>query len=155
MKKSKLSTIFTAGIVAGILDISGAIIVYAFVLNLTTPQRVLQSVAAGALGPSSYQGGWNTAMAGLGFHFLIALIFAVFFMLILPFWKRMFSNVWMSGIVYGILVWSIMNLAVLPIATGKAFVLNLKYFFYGIGLIIFLVGVPISLITYKMRSRIT
>lgn len=155
MQKNKLQTILSAGATAGILDITGAIIVYALILGVTTTQRVLQSVAAGALGKEAYDGGWNTALAGLGFHFLIAFIFAAIFLLIYPAWKKWFHSPWIGGIVYGIIVWCIMNLGVLPVATGKPFSFNLKYFLYGIGLIIFMVGIPISVITYKMQRRTT
>ncbi len=155
MQKNKLQTIFSAGTTAGILDITGAILVYAFVLGITTTQKVLQSVAAGALGKEAYQGGWNTALAGLGFHFVIAFIFAAIFVIIYPTWKKWFTNPWIGGIAYGIIVWCIMNLVVVPTATGKAFKFNLEYFLWGIGLIIFLVGIPISVITHKMQKRTT
>jgi uncharacterized membrane protein YagU involved in acid resistance len=153
MKNKKIQTTLIAGAIAGTLDIAGAILVYAFILGLTTPQKVLQSVAAGALGKDAYSGGWNTALAGLGFHFLIAFIFAAFFMLIRTTWIRWFPNPWVAGIIYGIVVWCIMNLGVLPIATGKEFSFNLKYFLWGIGLIIFLVGVPISMISHHRLKR--
>jgi uncharacterized membrane protein YagU involved in acid resistance len=155
MKNRKLKTILTAGFVAGLLDIAGAIFVYAYLLAVSTPQKILQSVAAGALGKQAARdGGWNTAMIGLGFHFLIALIFATFFMLLFPLWKRLFANRWLGGIVYGVLVWCVMNLAVLPIVMEKAYVFNLKNFLYGLSLIILMVGIPISLVTHKMQSRI-
>ncbi len=147
---SKIKAIAVSGFTAAILDIAGAIITYAFVLGLTTPQRVLQSVAAGALGKKSFSGGWNTALAGLALHTLIAFIFAAFYCLIYPYWTRIFKNTFVAGFVYGCLVWSIMNFGVLPIATGKPFVFNMKFFLIGIGLIIFLVGIPIAIITRKI-----
>lgn len=153
MKNNNMTTIFAAGLTAAVLDITGAIIVYAGILNLTTAQKVLQSVAAGALGKSAFSGGWSTALAGLAFHTFIALCFAAFYLFIRPYWKKIFANKWIAGIVYGCLVWAIMNLVVLRITSGKPFVFNWKFFLYGIGLIIFMVGVPISLITEKMQSK--
>lgn len=153
MKNNNIRTIFAAGLTAAVLDIIGAMIVYAVILNVTTAQKVLQSVAAGALGKSAYQGGWATAMAGLAFHVMIALCFAAFYYFIYPHWTKMFSNKWIAGIIYGCCVWTIMNLLVVPIATGKAFAFNPEIFLYGIGLIIFMVGIPISIITNKMRNK--
>lgn len=148
MKKySKTKTVFAAGLTAAVLDITGAIIVYAYLLQVTTTQKLLQSVAAGALGKSSYSGGWQTALLGLVFHTMIALSFAGFYMLIYHYWTRLFSNTFIAGFIYGSLVWCVMNLLVLPVVVGKEFIFNAKYFYWGIGLIIFCVGVPIALIT--------
>lgn len=152
-KKNSITTILAAGLTAAALDIIGAIVVYALVLDVTTAQKVLQSVAAGALGKAAFSGGWATAMAGLAFHTLIALIFAAFFYLIYPYSKKIFANKWVSGFVYGCCVWAVMNLIVLRIISGKPFVFNLTFFLYGIGLIIFMVGIPISLITERMRNN--
>lgn len=153
MKQHSIKTIFTAGLTAAALDITGAMIVYAGILNVTTSQRVLQSVAAGALGKSAYTGGWLTAMAGLAFHTFIALCFAAFFYFIYPYWKKIFANKWLGGLVYGCLVWAVMNLVVLPVVSGRSFAFDWKFFLYGIGLIIFMVGIPVSVITGKMRER--
>ena len=142
-------TVFIAGLTAAALDITGAIVVYAYLLQVTTTQKLLQSVAAGALGKSSYAGGWQTAALGLLFHTLIALSFAGFYMLIYRYWTKLFSNTFLAGFIYGCFVWCVMNLLVLPVIVGKEFVFNAKYFFWGIGLIIFCVGVPIGLITGK------
>ncbi len=152
MKNNSTQTILVAGLTAAALDIIGAIVVYAFILDITTVQKVLQSVAAGALGKAAFTWGWTTALIGLAFHTLIALIFAAFFYIIYPYWKKVFSNKWIAGFVYGCCVWAVMNLIVLRITSGKPFVFNLKFFLYGIGLIIFMVGIPISLITEKMRN---
>ena len=151
MKHNPFKTIIAAGLTAALLDIAGAIIVYAFILEVTTAQRVLQSVAAGALGKEAYTGGWFTALAGLGFHTLIALSFAAFYYFLYPYWKKVFTNKWLAGFVYGCAVWAVMNLGVLPIVSGKPYVFNLKFFLYGTGLIIFMVGIPIALVTGKMR----
>ena len=154
MKNNSIKTIFTAGLTAAILDITGAIIVYAFILHVSTAQKVLQSVAAGALGNAAFKGGWPTAIAGLAFHTLIALCFAAFYYIIYPYWKKIFTNKWVAGFIYGCAVWVVMNLIVLPVVSGKPFAFNLKFFLYGIGLIIFMVGIPISIITDKMRRGI-
>ena len=146
---TKTRTIFIAGLTAAALDITGAIIVYAYLLRVTTIQKLLQSVAAGALGKSSYSGGWQTAILGLLFHTLIALSFAGFYMLIYRYWTRLFSHNFIAGVIYRSFVWCVMNLLVLPVVVGKEFIFNAKYFFWGMGLIIFCVGVPIALITGK------
>src|SRR5471030_331245 len=62
--------IFLGGLIAGTLDILAAF------LNLhrvgVAPERVLQGIASGLLGRSSFRGGMATAALGLFCHFLIA-----------------------------------------------------------------------------------
>lgn len=153
LRNYSIRTILSAGITAALLDMSGAIIVYVFLLKLTSIQRILQTVAAGALGKSAYGESWATALAGLAFHTVIALCFAAVYYVIYPLWSKVFPNKWLAGAVYGCVVWAIMNIAVLPLVTGKPFHFQTdQFFFYSIGLIIFMVGIPISLITSKGRS---
>jgi hypothetical protein len=45
-------------------------------------QRILQSVAAGLLGKSSFDGGWSTAILGLVLHFSIASSMSVTYYLV-------------------------------------------------------------------------
>ena len=153
MKKNSIPTILTAGLTAALLDIAGAIVVYVYLLKITSTEKVLQSVAAGALGSRAYEGGWNTALAGLAFHCLIALAFAAAYYIAYPLWTKIFSHPYAAGFFYGIVIWCIMNLLVVPVATGKAFVFRLPYFLYGAGLVIFMAGLPIALVTHKMRRN--
>ncbi|MEO6404634.1 MAG: DUF1440 domain-containing protein [Ferruginibacter sp.] len=149
----KLKTILTAGLIAGLMDISAAIIVYAFILDLTTTQRVLQSVAAGIYGKESYKGGWQTAIIGLLLHFLIAMIFAVIFYFIYPLFKKISRNKIIQGIIYGIIVWTIMNKLVLPLSATKAPPFKWNYSLLSISIIICCVGIPIAWVTNSMRAR--
>jgi uncharacterized membrane protein YagU involved in acid resistance len=149
---NKFKTILTAGFIAGLLDIGAAIIVYAYLLNLTTPERLLQSVAAGIYGKDAFSGGWQTAITGLLLHFFIAMCFAVCFYLIQPGFKKIFGNKILHGIVYGIIVWTIMNKIVLPISAAKTSAFQWKYFLIGISIIIVCVGIPIAWIINSGRS---
>src|SRR5260221_11499697 len=59
-----------AGLACGVLDITAALVVDGS-MGLK-PLRLLQGVAAGALGPKSFQGGVATAVLGFALHFVIA-----------------------------------------------------------------------------------
>ncbi|QDW22383.1 DUF1440 domain-containing protein [Flavobacterium sp. KBS0721] len=151
--KSKSGTIFLSGLIAGTLDILAAVIIYAVVLEKTTAIKILQSIASGVFKKEAYTGGTQMAWYGLGFHYLIAFIFAWFYFIIysyLPFLKK---NVILSGILYGILVWIIMNLIVLPIVFP---LLPEKHFDFplllSILILIVCIGLPIASITRKYYS---
>lgn len=151
--KSKSGTIFLSGLIAGTLDILAAVIIYAVVLEKTTAIKILQSIASGVFKKEAYTGGPQMAWYGLGFHYLIALIFAWFYFIIYPYLPFLKKNVILSGILYGILVWIIMNLIVLPIAFP---LLPEKHFDFplllSILILIVCIGLPIASITRKYYS---
>ena len=154
MKSYSIQTILYAGLAAAILDITGAVIVYVEMLRVTTTQKILQSIAAAALGQPAREGGWATALTGLALHSFIALCFAAFYFIIRSYWKKTFPNKWIAGVLYGCVVWCIMNMVVVPLTTGQPYQFKLNpFFFYSIGLIIFMVGIPISLIIEKRMKR--
>jgi hypothetical protein len=102
-----LLVILTAGLVAGFFDITYACIFFG-VRNHVSPIRILQSVARGALGLSAFQGGLKTALLGLFFHFLIALIVAAIFYFASRFIPFMIDHAAISGLVYGLGVYFVM-----------------------------------------------
>src|SRR5262249_38898738 len=62
--------ILLSGLIAGAMDITAAFVTAG--TRGATPGRVLQYIASGLLGPSSFQGGVTTMTLGLLLHFLIA-----------------------------------------------------------------------------------
>ncbi len=67
-----LRVIALAWLVAGVLDITSAFVIAT--LKGTGSIRMLQGIASGLLGRSSFDGGFATAGLGLGIHFFIALV---------------------------------------------------------------------------------
>ena len=122
VRRSAWVTVGWAGLIAGFLDIAAVIVFYGF--RGVSATRILQGVAAGLVGrDAAAAGGAATAALGLGIHFCIALsAAAVFFALSRRF--RVLARVpFVSGPVYGVVVWLVMNLAVLPLTATppKAF----------------------------------
>jgi hypothetical protein len=78
MKRSRaLPTIASAGLIAGILDITSAFVIAG--IKGTGSIRMLQGIASGLLGQRSFEGGMATAGLGLTTHFLIAFTAAAVF----------------------------------------------------------------------------
>ena len=77
---------------------------------------MLQSIASGVLGLNSYNGGLKTAALGLGLHFIIATGWAAIFYLASRKLKFMVQQPIVSGLLYGIAVYCLMNLVVLPLS---------------------------------------
>ena len=104
---SPLVVILLAGLVAGLFDITYACVFFG-IRNHVSPIRILQSVARGALGPSAFEGGLKTALLGLFFHFLIALIAASIFYFASRSIPFMIDYAVISGLVYGLCVYLVM-----------------------------------------------
>ena len=106
--------IFWGGVSAGVLDILFAIGLYA--TRGVSPQRILQSVAAGVLGKETYKGGWGTAALGLSLHFVIAFGAAAVFYAASRKWTWFTRLPLFAGALFGVAVWLFMNLVVLPLS---------------------------------------
>ncbi|MCE6992125.1 DUF1440 domain-containing protein [Dyadobacter sp. CY323] len=147
-----LATIFRAAFVAGALDILAAILIYAIVMEKTSPSALLMSIASGVFGKSAFSGGTPMVLAGLLLHFLIAFIFSAFYYLIYPNLAFLRNRKLLSGIFYGIFVWLVMNLGVLRIAFSGSPLPDPSSALLGIAIVIAAVGIPISYIISAGRS---
>jgi hypothetical protein len=132
-------TIVLGGLVAGALDILDA-----FVLtwaNGGSAVRVLQFIASGVLGSGALQGGWTTAGLGLVLHFVIALGAAAVFLGITRLIPAVLRHPVSAGVAFGLGVFLVMNLIVLPLAgfagglpRGWRLVNGLLIHAFGVGL---------------------
>ncbi|MDP1675509.1 MAG: DUF1440 domain-containing protein [Bacteroidota bacterium] len=150
-----LKTIVFSGIIAGTLDIIGVIIIYAVLLDKTTGERILQNIANGLFGKAAYAGGMETAFYGLIFHYIIATSWATGYFLIFPIIPFLRKQKILSGLFYGVTVWLMMNLVLLPLFNVKMPPFTLQGVLIGIGMLMFFIGLPISLITHKYYETIS
>jgi hypothetical protein len=106
--------ILLAGAVAGALDITAA---FAFSMSRGgTPVGVLRSIASGVLGAASFQGGTASAALGLLLHFVIATGAAAVYALAARRIAFLTRHPVPSGLAYGVVVYFVMNLVVLPLS---------------------------------------
>ena len=142
----KLSSFALGGLVAGTLDISYAIGISYFRSGVL-PVRVLQSVASGLLGRAAYSGGLKIAALGLGLHFLIAFSATAVFFLGARWLHILVRHPILTGVVYGILVYAVMNRVVIPLSRvpPRAAAPALVIVITGLLVHMFFIGVPIAL----------
>ena len=104
------------GFFAGLLDIIFAFVFYGLTLG-ATEMRILQSVASGLLGREEARaGGWGTALIGLGCHFFIATMMAGAFVIAGRFIPLILRRPWISGVLYGLALFLVMNFVVVPLS---------------------------------------
>ena len=144
-KPRPLLAIFWGGLLCGILDISSAFVAY-YIYRRIPPMRILQSVAAGAIGrTSAFSGGWKTALLGLCFHFLIAFTAATVFYLASRHIDFLTRYPWISGALYAEVVYLTMNFVVIPLSATTRGAFVWPVLITGPIGHIFFVGLPISL----------
>lgn len=142
--KSFLASLLGA-LIAGTLDISYAC-VYSYLRRGTRPATILRSVASGAFGQSAFTGGTRMVVLGGIFHFLIAITAAVVYYVASRGLRILITRAAICGIVYGLCVYLVMNLVVLPLS---AIPFKMSYPWPSLigGLLIhmFGIGLPIAL----------
>lgn len=149
MKPPSLTrSILTAWLIAGTMDITAACIQY-YIRTGNGPEGVLRFVASGALGKNAFTGGTEMPVLGLLFHYLVAFIFTIIFFWFYPRLKVMQGNKWITGLVYGMIVWAVMNLLVLPLSAAPAIPFVLKKAAVAMLILMCCIGLPISLIANK------
>jgi len=112
MRKSFFASALTAGLIAGILDITAACI-HAYLRNGTTPEQILRGIAGGAFGKEAAANGNMMIVWGLLFHFLIAISFTFFFFLLAKMIPSLVKYPIPVAIAYGAFVWLFMRYVVL------------------------------------------
>ncbi|HBU76569.1 MAG TPA: DUF1440 domain-containing protein [Muricauda sp.] len=145
---SPMKTIFWSGLVAGILDAIAGVIVYYIFFGLN-PLQVLQFIAAGVYGPGAINGGVGMILAGTFYHFLIAYVVAIIYFIAYPKIKLLRTNIVLMGLIYGLGIWLIMNLFVLPNSNIPKGPFDAGLAIVGIVWHMVLVGLPIAWITSK------
>ena len=108
------------------------------------PIRVLQSVAMGLLGRSSFDGCLKTAALGLALHFLIATTAAAIYYAASRKLAFLTAQAFAAGVLYGVTVYLIMYWIVLPLV-GIHVPFSPSATAIAVTIHIFCVGLPISL----------
>jgi len=153
VRRGILSRTLIAGLVVGALDIAFAFALYVGIYEVTTPARVLQSIAAGLLGPADARaGGTATALLGFFLHFVIAFGWAFAYTFVYRGSERLRRFVETSGraaiagFIAGMIVWLLMNRVVVPLSATTTLPLTSKFWLMQLIGHGFFVGLPLGLI---------
>ncbi|OQP61285.1 hypothetical protein A3860_06125 [Niastella vici] len=145
---SMLKTIAWVGLLAGTLDILAAFI-QVYIARGTSPEIVLRFIASGAFGKVAFSGGWQMPLAGLLFQYIIAYSFTTLFFLLYPSIKIMSKSIAATAIVYGIFIYVVMNMVVLPLTRIPAITFHLDKALLASGILIVAIGLPLSIFARK------
>lgn len=79
--RSKIKATLLTWLVAGTLDMIGAIVVYSVILQIVTADKLIRGIASGAFKKEAFAGGSEMIFYGVTFHYFIALAFTIFFII--------------------------------------------------------------------------
>jgi uncharacterized membrane protein YagU involved in acid resistance len=114
------------------------------------PLLVGNYIASAVFGKTAaYAGGAPMVIAGLLLHYFIALIFTVIFFLLYPRIYAVIKNKFVAGILYGLFVWCVMNLLVVPLTRIPAHSITLQNAAENIIILMLAIGLPVSLIAHQ------
>ena len=152
-QRSLSGAILAGGAIGGALDLLFAVTFAGY--NGASPTRVFQVIASGLLGNAAFTSGTFVPVLGVACHFALSWIWAAVFAAVAWRFRALASRPLLAGMLFGIVVFLCMRLAVLPLSAYPrpvtfpplASVLDLLSH-------MFLFGVPIAVIVSRqIRSR--
>ncbi len=149
-----VDVVLAGGLAAGLADITNANVFWRLYSG-TRAFVILQSVAAGIQGKAAFAGGTGSAALGLFLHLFIMCVMAAVYWIACRRWPRMIERPVESGFAYGMLTWTAMNYAVVPLsrATSPPFIAS--WFIDGLLAHVLLVGLLFAFVARWSAGRST
>jgi hypothetical protein len=143
-----LAVILITSLIAGTMDGLAAI----FILAKGQAALIFKYIASAIYGKAAFAGGAGMIYTGIIFHYLIATCFTILFFVMYYFIPFLRKNIYLVTVFYGIFIWVVMNLLVLPITQVKN-VITLEGAVKNILILIVCVALPIVFMQYRYRRR--
>jgi hypothetical protein len=148
-KRSLFATILLAGFVAGTLDILAAFTQF-YINTGKNPLIILNYIASAAFGKElAYAPSAGMQWAGLGFHYVIAYALTIFFFWLYPRWHALSRSVALTAVAYGLFAWCVTALVIVPLSFIGKFPSNPKNIAIAILILIFMIGLPLTLMARR------
>ena len=140
-------------LLVGGLDALDAVVFFG--LRGVQPIRIFHSIASGLLGRAAFSGGLRTALLGAVLHFFIAFVIVAVFLLASRAMPVLVRAPILSGLVYGIGAYVVMNYIVVPLSAAATGRFSWPVFINGVLIHMFGVGLPASLVARAAAGRTT
>lgn len=140
MTRPNFNIILRAGLLAGTLDVLAAI----FLLAKGNAVGTLKFIASGVFGKAAFSGGYGMVALGAVFHYFIATSFAAGYFWAYPHLPFLQKNRWLSGVLYGVFVWTVMNLVVVPMSKAPQSSLAWDSALKNMAILVVCIGLPIA-----------
>jgi hypothetical protein len=147
-----LPKIIKAGVIVGTLDILTACTYYFFKTG-NNPLNILKYIASRIFGEKASAGGNTMIVLGLILHYVIAFAFTTFFFWLFPRIGGFSKSKIGTGIIYGIFVWAVMNLVVVPLSNIPGRPFNLVNSVINAVILIVCIGIPLSFMATEFYEK--
>jgi hypothetical protein len=137
-----ISSILVTGLIVGCLDLLAAVTLA--VIKGGTVLRMLQGIASGALGPSSFDGGGKTAAFGVLIHFFIATAATAAYLFASRAIPALLLHVALSGMLFGAGLHLFMTFVTLPLSRVPKRTFSGSFFVVQLLIHMFIIGMPIA-----------
>jgi uncharacterized membrane protein YagU involved in acid resistance len=109
-----VSAIFLGGIIAATIDIGAASLI-----SGRSPAFIMQAIAGGLLGKATFSGGAATVILGAALQELMGVLIAAIYVVLSKTVAGLLRRWVTSGLVYGVIVFFVMNYVVVPLSAWK------------------------------------
>ena len=138
--------IAVGGLVAGILDLTQAMILFS--------KNIPLAIAAGLLGPQAFHGGAGTYILGVLLHFFIACSAAAIYFAVSRKLGFLTEHPFVCGLFFGAAVDTVMRLVVLPLSALHAIgPYTYRDLVLGLSVHMVIVGLPISFSMWRFARQ--
>lgn len=151
-RSARVRAIAAGGLAAAVLDAADALVAYKLAFGMS-PLAIYQFVASGLLGKAAYAAGVPSALLGLAVHFLVAFTAAAVFVTASERLPQLRRDAVGWGLAFGVGVFLVMNLAVIPLSRIGASMPSLPLVLNGVISHALLVGLPIALAARRFLGR--
>jgi uncharacterized membrane protein YagU involved in acid resistance len=152
-KRSFLKALLLCLLIAGTLDISDALIFNG--LRGVPALGLLRFIAACLVGVSALHGGLAMATLGLAIHYTITLVWSALFLFAATRISFLTRHAVVSGLVYGGLIYVVMNFVVLPLTRlpPRSHHHPWPVLLNGVLALMLFMGLPIALISRRFSNE--
>jgi hypothetical protein len=110
-----LGAILLGGLIAGAIDIGAASLITG-----RNPAFIMQAIAGGLLGKATFEGGMATVILGAVLQELMGVLIAAIYAVLLRLVPALLRRWIPVGLGYGVIVFFVMNYAVVPLSAWKS-----------------------------------
>lgn len=142
-------TILKAWLIVGTLDILSATANY-MIQGGKNPISILVYISSGIYGQEAFEiGPPSMAILGLALHYFIAFSWTLLFFIIYPRLPFLSKNRLLTGIGYGIFIWTMMNQVIVKLSNTPKGPFKISGAIINAAILCVAIGIPLSYIAYR------
>jgi hypothetical protein len=147
--KNAKKAILQAWLIVGTLDITAATINY-MIGGGTDPVNILVYISSGIFGMDAFKmDRTSMAILGMACHYFIAFSWTLVFFTVYPRMPILARNRFLTGVGYGVFVWTMMSQIITRLSNTPKGPFNLSGALINAGILCVAIGIPLSYLAFK------